>query len=714
MTPSFTKIGSFASEIGAEITAYDSDRQLLYVVSGGTTIQIIELSDPTAPQEMFSLDIAQFGVPINGANSIAYKNNLLAVAIAADPITDPGVVALIDLAAVTEINAAGGNILDAVKTFTVGALPDMLTFSPDGSKVLVANEGEAVVEVADDGAVTVTDPEGSVSIIDVSGEFTTLSQSNVATADFSRFNGKEADLRGDGVRIFPDATTAQDVEPEYIAVSPDGTKAFVTLQENNAIAIVDIATATIEAIQPLGLKNYSLSGLDASDKDDAINIQPRPVFGLYMPDAIASFESNGDTFYLIANEGDDRGDADADPRGDAILLEDLADVTSLGRSGLSLDPAFEQQLLAGGLLEDEALGRLTLSSIDGDTDSDGDIDRLVSYGGRSFSVLDSSGSIVFDSGDQIERITAELAPELFNANDGDPAVVDTRSGNKGPEPETVTTGVIDGKLYAFVGLERAGGGVLVYDLANPRQPEFVQYFRSDEDIASEGLTFISAENSPNGQPLLAVANEFSNTIALYTSDSIATPPEGQELLGTDGNNDLAGTEGNDTIAGLGGADVIRGMGGDDVLRGDGNSRAANAGGSASGDDIIFGGAGNDRIGGKLGSDTLYGEAGDDSLYGDAGDDLLYGGAGNDTLYGDDNLSSGIDTFVLAAGEGTDRIMDFEAGKDLIGLLGSLSFGQLSVTQTGSNVAIAAGSELLAEVMNLNVSDLNESSFRAIA
>ncbi|PZO12370.1 MAG: multifunctional hydrolase/phosphatase/nucleotidase [Leptolyngbya foveolarum] len=529
MTPSFTKIGSFASEIGAEITAYDSDRQLLYVVSGGTTIQIIELSDPTSPQEVFSLDIAQFGVPINGANSIAYKNNLLAVAIAADPITDPGIVALIDLTAVTEINAAGGNILDAVKTFTVGALPDMLTFSPDGSKVLVANEGEAVVEVADDGAVTVTDPEGSVSIIDVSGDFSTLGQSNVATADFSRFNGQEADLRGDGVRIFPDATTAQDVEPEYIAVSPDGTKAFVTLQENNAIAIVDVASATVEAIQPLGLKDYSLSGLDASDKDDAINIQPQPVFGLYMPDAIASFESNGETFYLIANEGDDRGDADADPRGDAIRLKDLADVTSFGRSGLSLDPAFEQQLLADGLLEDEALGRLTLSSIDGDTDGDGDIDRLVSYGGRSFSVLDSNGNIVFDSGDQIERITAELTPELFNANDGDPAEVDARSDNKGPEPETVTTGVIDGKLYAFVSLERAGGGVLVYDLADPRQPEFVQYFRSDEDIAPEGLTFISAENSPNGQPLLAVANEVSNTIALYSPDVSGGPINGPEL-----------------------------------------------------------------------------------------------------------------------------------------------------------------------------------------
>ncbi len=515
MTPSFERIGGFTSEIGAEISTFDSVRDLLYVVSGNTTLQAIDLSNPAAPTLTLSFDIAQFGAPIAGANSIAYKNNFVAVAFGAETKTDPGVVALIDLVAATALNAAGGNILEAVKVFNVGALPDMLTFSPDGSELLVANEGEAAVLENEAGTVTVVDPEGSVSIIDVSGAFDSLGQQNVRTADFSQFNGKEAELRGDGVRIFSDAIAAQDIEPEYIALSPDGTQALVTLQENNAIALVDVATATVKSIKSLGLQDFSKGALDASDKDGAINIQPQPVFGLFMPDAIASFQSNGETFYLTANEGDDRGDADADARGDAIRLKDLAKVTSFGRNGLSLDPSLQQKLKADGLLADDKLGRLTISSIDGDTDGDGDIDKIVTYGGRSFSVLDGQGNLVFDSGDQIERITAQLTPELFNANDGLASAADTRSDNKGPEPEAVTTGIIDGKPYAFVGLERAGGGVLMYDLSNPRSPQFVQYMRSDTDIAPEGLTFIAAADSPNGQPLLAVANEVSKTVGIY-------------------------------------------------------------------------------------------------------------------------------------------------------------------------------------------------------
>ena len=540
MTSLLERIGSVTSEIGAEISAYDSDRQLLYVVSGGTELQAIDISDPTSPEAALTIDIADFGASIGGANSVAVSGNLLAVALEAESSTDPGFVALVDLNAAEAIAMIEGDITAAVQVFAVGALPDMVTFSPDGSKVLVANEGEASVEVADDGTITVTDPEGSISIIDVSGDFTELTQASVVTADFSNFVGQESELRAAGARLFPDATVAQDVEPEYIAVSPDGTKAFVTLQENNAIAIIDIASATVESIKSLGLKDYSLegNGLDASDRDNAINIQTQPVFGLRMPDSIAAFEADGETFYIIANEGDDRGDADDDenPRGDAIRLKDLADVTSFGRSGLALDPTFEASL-PEGFLEDENLGRLVLSSIDGDTDGDGDIDQLVSYGARSFSVLDSQGNVVFDSGDQIAQITAATTPELFNANDGDLEEVDTRSDNKGAEPEAATVGIIDGKPYGFIGLERAGGGVLVYDLSNPHQPELVQYVRSDEDIAPEGLSFISAEESPNQQPLLTVANEVSNTVAVYGIDM-----DGGDTGGGAGSGDGSGDE----------------------------------------------------------------------------------------------------------------------------------------------------------------------------
>lgn len=912
------RVGGFTSELGAEIATFDPASQSLFVVSGGTEVQLFSLADPSNPAPLGVLDVADFIPNIDGVNSVAVANGVVAIAISADPQTDPGFVAVADIKAV-----AGGN-LNAFQVVQVGALPDNVVFSPDGTKLLSANEGEP-----DDGI----DPNGSISIIDVSAGVAGISQDSVTTVGFESFNGREADLRADGVRIFPDATAAQDFEPEYVAVSPDGTQAFVTLQENNALAVIDLETNEVEGIVPLGVKDFSQglpnlttfditdrgdianggdalttadgetielggfsglwfdgtaengnlkflavpdrgpngdvtdnnerpfllpdyqarvvslelnettgevtitnelllqqsdgtpitglpnipnidrqavdalgapvdldslteidaadfgadydplgadlegivragdgsfwmvdeyrpaiyhfdsngtlidrfvpegtvdqaneanpgadfaegtfgtetlpedylnrranrgfegmaldtdegilyafiqtplsnptradgdassvirmiginpetgepvaeyvyllqdpelgnnvdkigdavyagdgkffvmerdsslestaqkfifevdikgatnvlgqdfgtetleqqtpddlatagiqpvnkikvtnlpsigylpsdkpeglallpdgrlavlndndfgletgaeavqlglidfdggNGLDANDEDSAINIQNEPVFGLFMPDSIASFAANGQTFYITANEGDDRGDADEDARGDAIRLGDLTDVTSFGRSGLTLDESIDP-----ALAEDENLGRLNISSIDGDIDGDGDLDQIFSYGGRSFSIWDENGNQVFDSGSQIAEITAELTPELFNANNGDPDDFDTRSDNKGAEPEAVTVGEIGGVPFAFVGLERAGGGVLVYNLSDPTNPEFVQYVRNDEDIAPEGLTFISAADSPNGQPLLAVANEVSNTLAVYETNVAA-------------------------------------------------------------------------------------------------------------------------------------------------------------------------------------------------
>lgn len=243
------------------------------------------------------------------------------------------------------------------------------------------------------------------------------------------------------------------------------------------------------------------------------------------------------------------------------------------------------------------------------------------------------------------------------------------------------------------------------------------YYEGDGSDLLDGLVgegFTSYGNEVSGIPGHVDQTHLAHVQAMAltgTENYVNGSEEGEELVGDAINDIIMARVGDDIAAGGDGADYISGGEGDDILRGDNNSRSA--GGAIGGDDLLFGGAGNDRLGGKGGNDSLYGESGDDVLYGDAGDDLLYGGLGNDKLYGDDNDSSGADTFFLAAGEGTDMIMDFEAGQDMIGLMGSLSFGQLTVSADGDNAVIAAGDETLATVMNTGVDALNESAFMTV-
>ncbi|MBF2014119.1 MAG: choice-of-anchor I family protein [Rivularia sp. T60_A2020_040] len=489
---------------GAEILAHDPTTQRLFVTTGDT-VEIIDISNPASPTKFGEIDITTIG---GGVNSVAVKNGIVAVAVEANTAQEPGVVAFYNTDGVFQ------------SSVVVGALPDMLTFTPDGTKILVANEGEPNADYT-------VDPEGSISIIDISSG---IGSATVTTAGFTGFNNQKQALINKGVRIFgPNATVAQDLEPEYIAVSADGSKAFVTLQENNAIAVLDIARATVTDVLPLGYKEHFQpgNGFDASDRDvdgssgggGKINIQNYPVLGMYQPDSIASFEADGKTYYLTANEGDAR----IRPTEDDILPapnNDEGDIFNeevrVGNNAVVLDPtAFPN---AATLKNNANLGRLTITNTLGDTDGDGDYDKLYAFGARSFSIWDDQGKLVFDSGDQLERITAEQTPTLFNANNGLTSNFDTRSDNKGPEPEAATVGVINGKPYGFVGLERAGGGVMVYDLSNPAAPEFIQYIRTEGDISPEGFKFISAAESPNGNPVLAVANEISNTTTLYNID----------------------------------------------------------------------------------------------------------------------------------------------------------------------------------------------------
>ena len=501
---------------GAEISDFDPISQRLFVTGESANkpvLQVVDVSDANNPTQVTNIDLSSLGAGIQSVavrKGIGTGNSIVAIAISANISTDPGKIAFYDAVTLTKISEV-----------TVGALPDMITFTADGSKLLVTNEGEPSENYA-------IDPEGSISIIDVSGNIASLDNSKVTTANFTAFNGQKETLTAAGVRLFGlNATVAQDLEPEYIAVSPDGKTAFVTLQENNAFAVLDIATASITKIVPLGFKDHNLpgNGLDASDRDvngtssggGKINIQNWPIFGMYQPDAISSFQIADKTYYITANEGDARirPTANGTFGNEGSLFNEEARVSSL-----NLDPtAFPN---ATELKKPENLGRLTVTNKLGDTDGDGDFDQLYAYGARSFSIWDDQGKLVYDSGDQIEQILKQQTPTFFNANNGSATEFDTRSDNKGPEPESAIVGVINGIPYGFVGLERAGGGVMVYNLSNPTAPQFVQYIRTEGDVSPEGLKFISAENSPNFRPMLAVSNEVSNTVSFY---EIASQPK---------------------------------------------------------------------------------------------------------------------------------------------------------------------------------------------
>lgn len=512
----FKPIGTYSSgifdESAAEIGAYDPFTQSLFVTNGNdNTIDVLSISDPTNPFLDFSIDLAPFG---GGVNSVTVQDGVVAAAVAAEVTQDPGTVVFFDTL---------GTFLNQVK---VGALPDMLTFTPDGSKVLVANEGEP-----DDDYIV--DPEGSVSIIDVSGG---IGSASVTTAGFTQFNDADLDP---SIRIFgPGATVAQDLEPEFIAVSEDSTQAFVALQENNALGVLDLESGEFTDLIGLGFKdnNDPANALDPSDEDGGINIQTIPTLGAYQPDAIAAYEVDGVTYVVTANEGDAR---DYDGFSEEANLEDLFEdgLLDLDNDGTpdtldTIDPKTGETLEA--LLDENRLGDIDLTNATGDIDGDGLIEELVNFGGRSFSIYNTeTGEQVFDSAAGFEETivslieAGELPLEAFNT-DNDENDFDGRSDAKGPEPEAIEIGVVNGQVLAFVGLERLSG-ILIYDISVPTAPSFVQFasnrdflvefdennFEEAGDLGPEDIVFISKEVSPNGLDLIAVTNEVSGTTTVY-------------------------------------------------------------------------------------------------------------------------------------------------------------------------------------------------------
>ena len=465
----FKEIGSITigGEAAAEISTYDEKTKRLFTVnnSGTNQIDVIDISDPTKPVKIGKIDLT----PYEGAsNSVDVYDGKLAVALE------------------STVNRQGNgkvvifNTTDysLIKQVTVGALPDMITFSPDGKYIMTANEGEPNTDYSQD-------PNGTISIIETSNY-------TVTTLDFASFSSQAETLKKEGFRISKFAKSfAQDIEPEYVTISDDSKTAWVTLQENNGVAKVDLTSKTITAIYPLGFKDFNIAenAIDVSDSDDKVAFNPWKVKGMFMPDAISHFSANNVPYFVTANEGDAR--------------EYTANTDIKRMKSLKLDATLFPD--AAALKLDANLGRLNLVADMGDTDGDGDLDEMVAFGARSFTIWNgNTGKIVYDSKNDVDKKTQELG-----------TYDDKRSDDKGSEPEAVKVVKIGNQNILFVGLERSDA-VMTYDVTNPTSPQYLQTVKTGD--APEGVLFIPASKSPTKRSLLVVSSEGDGTVKIYQPD----------------------------------------------------------------------------------------------------------------------------------------------------------------------------------------------------
>jgi hypothetical protein len=546
--------GSEFDTSSAEIVSYDECSDRLYVVnSQAATIDVLALdANTSAPSKSGIIDLSlaasAAGIKIGAANSVAAKQGLVAVAIEAKVKQNSGLIALYR-----------SDDLSLLATYTTGALPDMVALSDDGETILSANEGEPSSDYAND-------PEGSVTIVDISQGY--VEKAVVKQVSFSAFNegkSRHNELNANVRTAGPTGTTvAQDLEPEYLALNNDNTKAYVALQENNAIAIIDIATARVDSIKGLGEKSWNVASdnkLDASNKDSTVGLfsSYEQLVGLYMPDTIASFSVDGASYIISANEGDGReyiydstqqtcigightwdgndyqvGGDDQDSNKFSNEIDDCISFTDEARGGDIVDLVDAFHPLKTALDDNNQLKRIKVVT---DKNQYLATDNITIFGGRSFSIWNEQAELVFDSGDDIAKKVFAIDSQNFNVtnDNNDPTeTADNRSDDKGTEPEAVAVAEINGKHYAFIGLERQGG-IIVYDVTIPSTPVYQSYI-NNRDFSQPVCTLVDEGNCDNGvynpvagdlgpesidyftrggKHFIAVGNEVSGTTTVY-------------------------------------------------------------------------------------------------------------------------------------------------------------------------------------------------------
>lgn len=499
--------GAYSADGGsAEITAYNPVNGFAYSVNGvkGTLdcVDMRNLKNGDTVEKLSGTELKAAELAENAGDGFSYGDmtsaavspdgKTLAVAMQDADYTKFGRVIFFDC------NKDGSLTYSGIAQ--VGVQPDMVTFSEDGAKVLTADEGEPREGYTAAGAV---DPKGSVTVIDTKTKAATV-------VDFTAFDSKRGELAAAGVVLKKGTAPSVDLEPEYIAVS--GNKAYVALQEANAVAVLNIETKQFENIFSLGFEDYSKVAVDLNKSDGKYDPKTyENIKGIRMPDGISAAVINGETYLLTANEGDSR----AWPVGTETDTNEIKDKTS-PINGIKTG------------------GKVTWFDVNRYDGLETETDYI--FGGRSFTVFkvtESGLQEVFDSGSDFERITAQAVPDYFNCSN-DTVEAEDRSGKKGPEPEGITVGTVNDRTYAFVGLERTGG-VMIYDITDPQNAAFKNYFNSrdysadiKDDVSPEGLTFVAADKNGSGVPVLVISNEVSGTVSVMAMNTDAVQPNQPE------------------------------------------------------------------------------------------------------------------------------------------------------------------------------------------
>ena len=460
---------------------------------------------------------------------------------------------------------------ESLGSVKVGFQPDQLAFTKNGKKLVTADEGEPLMFYGSDESAQ--NPKGSISIIDVAND---PSKSKVNTLYFTKSNKYYED---NGVRLYGPEKGGNnkfaefDIEPEYVGITGNN-KALVALQENNALAEVNLKKGKITGVFGLGYKDWSGIPIDTTDKDDGYN--PTVKEGLTsarMPDGIDTFKTKfggkKQILFISPNEGDGRVRPDevnfeapadgvyswgpnstgaeiesfTDPLtlSDEIYIYDQAGVGSSGdfeaeeedeffitqKYGVGADDEFWSDEVRSKDLEDfgdvskydsQIIGEGRLKTLADQNDLV--TGNLVGFGGRGFSIHNSKGDVIYDSG----NLTEEIAAELGYYPDG-------RSDDKGTEPETVEYFSFgkkkDKRHYIAVALERCfnngdddelGTIVPIFEVVdldaanNDDRVKHVATLQSPESLSPEGLLFVHDTNSSGH---MFVTNEVSRTLDSY-------------------------------------------------------------------------------------------------------------------------------------------------------------------------------------------------------